>query len=160
MGGGHVITVGAIDRFERKISCIVSQLGMMVTSDLLSHSGAPDSKQISTKDDSMQSISQDDKDMLEGLDGYPNLVRLYKHRPVDFAPLVSVPTMILEASDEELWDRTQHGEKVHQILQNNGVPTKYSLLKGSHYDGYSVDGSFNEGCEQAINWFKIHLQPK
>ena len=165
MGGGHVITVGGIDRFERKVSCIVSQLGMMVTSDLLKHSGAPAAKEISAIEESrvssnnIQPISQDDKDMLEGLDGYPNLAKLYKHRPVDFAPLVTVPTLILEASEEELWDRTQHGEKVHQIIQNNGIPTKYSLLKGTHYDGYSVDGSFNEGCEQAINWFKAHLQP-
>ena len=165
MGGGHVITIGGLDRLEGKIKCIVSQLGMMITSDLLKHVGAPEFKEIDKLErlrvtgNSEQPITQDDKDILEGLDGYPNLVKLNRYRALDFAPLVLVPTLILEASDEELWDRTQHGEKVYQTLQNNGVKTKYSLLNGKHYDGYSEDKSFNEGCSQAINWFKTHLQP-
>ena len=46
MGGGHVITIGGLDRLEGKIKCIVSQLGMMITSDLLKHVGAPESKEI------------------------------------------------------------------------------------------------------------------
>ena len=164
MGGGHVITIGGSDRLEGKIKCIVSQLGMMITSDLLKHVGAPEEKEINdlerlrVKGSFEQPISQDDKDILEGLDGYPNLVKLYRYRALDYAPQVSVPTLILEASDEELWDWTQHGEKVYQTLQNNEVKTKYSLLNGKHYDGYSEDKSFNEGCSQAIDWFKEHLQ--
>ena len=163
MGGGHVITIGGMDRSERKIKCIVSQLGMMITSDLLNHVGAPDSKEINSIAETRvlgynkQPISQADKDMLEGLDGYPNLVKLNRYRAIDYAKLVVVPTLVLEASEEELWDRTQHGEKVYQILQNNGVKTKYSLLNGKHYDGYSEDKSFNEGCSQAISWFKENL---
>ena len=165
MGGGHVITISGLDRLEGKIKCIVSQLGMMITSDLLKHVGAPESKEINNLEklrvtgSTKQPISQDDKDLLEGLDGYPNLVKLNRYRALDFAQLVSVPTLILEASDEELWDRTQHGEKVFQILLNNGQKAKYSLLDGKHYDGYSEDKSFNEGCSQAIDWFKAYLQP-
>ena len=165
MGGGHVITIGGLDRLEGKIKCIVSQLGMVITSDLLKHVGAPELKEINNLEklrvtgSTKQPISQDDKDMLEGLDGYPNLVKLNRYRALDFAQLVSVPTLILEASDEELWERTQHGEKVYQILQNNGQKAKYSLLDGKHYDGYSEDKSFNEGCSQAIDWFKTYLQP-
>ena len=163
MGGGHVITMGGLDHSERKIKCIVSQLGMMIASDLLKHVGASESQEIEAIDESRvkgskEPISQDDEDMLEGLDGYPNLAKLSKYRAIHYAKLVSVPTLILEASEEELWDRAQHGEKVYEILQNNGVETKYALLKGKHYDGYSEEGSFPDGCSKAIEWFKTYLQ--
>ena len=35
MGGGHVITIGGLDHSEGRIKCIVSQMGMMIASDLL-----------------------------------------------------------------------------------------------------------------------------
>ena len=166
MGGGHVISIGGMDHLERKIKCIVSQLGMMITSDLLKHSGAPGLSEIGSMEESrtvgesLPPIAQDESDMLEDLDGYPNLAKLKAYRPIDHASLVSVPTLIMDASDEELWGRRDQGEKVYQIIQGNGIPSKYSLLKGKHYDGYSVDGSFNDGCSQAISWFSQHLFQK
>ena len=166
MGGGHVITMGGMDRLDRKIKCIVSQLGMMITSDLLNHVGAPSSSEIDSMEESrtvggsLCPIAQKESDMLEDLDGYPNLAKLRTYRPIDHASFVSVPTLIMDASDEELWDRRDQGEKVYQIIQGNGITSKYSLLKGKHYDGYTVDGSFNEGCSQAISWFKQHLVRK
>ena len=166
MGGGHVITMGGMDHLERKIICIVSQLGMMIASDLLKHTGAPSLREIDSMDasrasgESLPPIAQDDSDMLEDLDGYPNLAKLRTYRPIDHASLVSVPTLIMDASDEELWNRRDQGEKVYQIIRDNGIQSNYSLLKGKHYDGYTVDGSFDEGCSQAISWFSQHLSRK
>ena len=34
-------------------------------------------------------------------------------------------------------EKSAGGERAYDILQNNGVETKYALLKGKHYDGYS-----------------------
>ena len=163
MGGGHVISIGGLDHLEGRIKCIVSQLGMMIASDLLKHVGALDTADVYSiagfrASKSIPPISQDQSDMLKDLDGYPNLAKLRKYRPMDYAPLVSVPTLILDASDEELWDRTQQGERVHQTIIGNGIDTKYALLKGKHYDGYALDKSFNEGCSQAISWFTQHLK--
>ena len=163
MGGGHVISIGGMDQKEGKIKCIVSQLGMMISSDLLNHVGAPNTHEMEAIDadrvrgSSNQPLPQDLCDMLRDLDGYPNLSKLNKYRPIDYANMISVPTLILEASDEELWDRAKHGEAVYKIIQKKEVPAKYGLLKGTHYDGYATNGSQIEGCSQAIAWFKLHL---
>ena len=117
MGGGHVISIGGMDQKEEKIKCIVSQLGMMISSDLLNHVRAPNTYEMETIDadrasgTSNQPLAQDPCDMLRDLDGYPNLSKLNKYRPIDYANMISVPTLILEASDEELWDRAKHGEQ-------------------------------------------------
>ena len=92
---------------------------------------------------------------LLGLDGSPDLVKLAAYAPIQKAHMVRVPTLVIDAADEELWDRSEFGGKLHNILQQAAVTTEYVLTPGLHYDAYGPNMSSNSAL--AADWFVNHL---
>ena len=79
-------------------------------------------------------------------------------RQVKAATLVNVPTLIIDAENEELMDRTQQGQAAYeQIARKGNVPTRYEVIKGiSHYDVYR--NSFDVASDLAVDWFNQYLK--
>jgi dienelactone hydrolase len=100
MGGAHAITVGGTDTTGR-VKCIVSQVGMMTTSDLLRHAGvdigsvAQQASQIAAGEATSRFTWN-----LPELDGQVNVARMRDYVAKEYAKNVQVPTLVLDAENE------------------------------------------------------------
>ncbi len=98
----------------------------------------------------------------EGLDPRPELagtLNLAKTLQYDVAQQVDklkVPTLILDAENEALFDNTKHAGRVYDALSSNGVTAHYETIKGIDHYGMYFDG-FEQGSAMAVDWFKRHL---
>ncbi len=76
---------------------------------------------------------------------------------IEAAEKIKVPTLIIDAENEELMDRHQNGEKVAGILKAKGVPGAYNVIKGiTHYGIYRE--AFEEATKLELTWFNEHLK--
>ncbi|TWU56365.1 alpha/beta hydrolase [Rubripirellula reticaptiva] len=73
------------------------------------------------------------------------------------AEKITIPMLIIDAENEELIDRTKNGEWVAGILESNGTPVKYHVLKGiQHYGVYKK--KFDEAASMEVEWFNQFLK--
>lgn len=78
------------------------------------------------------------------------------YAPLEAAPRITAPTLIVAAENEELMSNAENGAKAFEILQRNKVPSEYHLLPGiGHYGVYKE--SFDEATRLAADWFRKHL---
>ena len=110
-------------------------------------------------------IEQDDIDMdedireecdLDSMDFLNYLIALKKYDPASYWSKVSIPPLIIDASQEELFDIKKNGEKLHHFLKNK-VETKYIPIEGTHYDLYKGEG-YKKALFEAEQWFFLHLK--
>ncbi|MDP4917508.1 MAG: alpha/beta fold hydrolase [Haliea sp.] len=93
---------------------------------------------------------------LPGLRGYPDLIAMKRFDPAAEWQSVNVPTLIIDAEDEELFDRKVNGDALYRALQGR-VPTEYLVLPGTHYSLYKEAG-YSAALQAAQAWFVRHLQ--
>jgi dienelactone hydrolase len=91
-----------------------------------------------------------------GLRGYPDLIAMKQYDPAAYWSQLTVPTLIIEAEDEELFDRKLNGQALHASLKDR-VPTRYLVLPGTHYAVYREQG-YVEALKAAQDWFVTHLK--
>ena len=73
------------------------------------------------------------------------MIAMKRYDPAVYWPKVSSPTLIIDANDEELFDRRVNDVDFHQSL-NGRVITAQKAIKGEHCHFYR-----DEGCEEALN---------
>ena len=93
-------------------------------------------------------------DATPGLKGTPDIARMVDHSPRLAATRVRVPTLIIDAEQEELMNRLENGFTVHMIIREN-APSEYVTFPCTHYKVY--DQYFTESTKLALDWFKRHL---
>jgi dienelactone hydrolase len=91
-----------------------------------------------------------------GLRGYPDLIAMKQYDPAAYWDELTIPTLIIEAEDEELFDRKLNGQALHASLKDR-VPTRYLVLPGTHYAIYRDQG-YVEALKAAQDWFVAHLK--
>ena len=91
-----------------------------------------------------------------GLRGYPDMIAMKRYDPAAYWPSLSVPTLIIDAKDEELFDRRVNGLALHQSLKGR-VTTDYKAINGTHYDLYRGEG-YVQSLKAAQDWFVEHLK--
>jgi dienelactone hydrolase len=91
-----------------------------------------------------------------GLRGYPDMIAMKQYDPAAYWEEIAVPTLILEAENEELFDRAINGQALHTSLADR-VPTRYLVIPGTHYDVYRDEG-YAQGLKAAQDWFVEHLK--
>ena len=93
-------------------------------------------------------------DRIPNLNGTPDLAKMRDHRPIDLAPDVRVPTLIIDVTEEELFDRTANGRAVYDIIRHN-AEADYITFPGKHYAIYGRH--LEASTAAAIAWFHKHL---
>ena len=93
-------------------------------------------------------------DEVPGLGGTPDWARMVSYRPIDLAERVRIPTLFIDMSDEELFDRTRNGQAAYERIRDN-APARYEVFEGKHYDVYT--GSYGAASDLAVEWFQEHL---
>ena len=91
-----------------------------------------------------------------GLRGYPDMIAMKRYDPAAYWPKVSSPTLIIDAENEELFDRRVNGLALHQSLKGR-IETNYKVIEGKHYDLYRGDG-YEQALKAAQDWFLEHLK--
>jgi dipeptidyl aminopeptidase/acylaminoacyl peptidase len=71
---------------------------------------------------------------------------------------VKVPTLIIDAANEELMDRTKNGGRVAEILKAKGTPVEYQVIPDiGHYGVYGA--KFQDALKMELDWFDKYLKP-
>jgi dipeptidyl aminopeptidase/acylaminoacyl peptidase len=91
-----------------------------------------------------------------GLRGYPDMIAMKRYDPAGYWPSLSAPTLIIDAEDEELFDRRVNGLALYQSLKGR-VTTDYKAIDGTHYDLYRGEG-YEQSLRAAQDWFVEHLK--
>ncbi len=151
-GGGHAIMVGAKDP---RIRVIVSQVGGMGT-DMGFYSQELKKRLIKQARREEDPVPQG-VDIVPGLRGTPHLGRMALYQPISVAKNIKVPTLIIDAENEELFDRRKNGLSVHNLIKGK-VPTRYLTFPGRHYDIYGKN--LEAVLKVQIDWFNEHLKQK
>ena len=98
----------------------------------------------------------------QGTDKAPNLLecahldKVIGYRQVDDADRITIPLLVIDAGDEELFDRHIAGELAVTRARANGAPAEYRVIPGiTHYQIYRE--AFEESSRMAIEWFNACL---
>ncbi|HYP25785.1 MAG TPA: alpha/beta fold hydrolase [Blastocatellia bacterium] len=158
-GGGHVLYVAARDP---RVKCIVSQVGSMDSGAIAEHPAYTESRRNAHREAIRRARGEGVDPVPQGVDKVPNLrgtpfiSRMVKYRPVELAPQLKVPFLIIDAEKEELFDIKFHGALVYERVKKN-VPAKYHVIPGiRHYGIYTT--ARKEATDMAIEWLDRHLK--
>jgi dienelactone hydrolase len=145
-GCGHAIYVTGSDS---RISCLVGQVGAPFITDELSEFAAI---RACEKARGVYGALPPATDGHETLAGKPDYAKMARYRPA--VENISVPTLLIDQQDEELFDRASQLPVLYEILKDK-VPSAHHTFDGSHYDIY--EKNYKEGARLAKDWFLKHL---
>jgi len=91
------------------------------------------------------------------LKGYPNWAAMKRFNPMNYVDQLTVPTLIIDAENETLFDRTQNGVLLHDSIKGR-VEAKYIAYPGGHYDLYKGDNQ-KAAFKESADWLVKHLKP-
>jgi dienelactone hydrolase len=89
------------------------------------------------------------------LNGHPNYISIKRIEPYAHIDKIDVPTLIIDAQDEEFFDRLKNGKALHDSIKDR-VDTEYVVLLGKHYDIYGQESP--KAINAAIEWFNKYLK--
>jgi dienelactone hydrolase len=153
MGGGLALVVAASDP---RIKALVTQIGTV--NNKANFAMIPDQMVASweTQRARGQITPYPGPAAAMGLPDNPDLIAIKKYDPAAYWPDIAIPTLIIDAEKEELFDRRVNGLALHQSLGDR-VPNRYLTIPGTHYDVYRGQGHAT-GLKAAQDWFVTHLK--
>lgn len=149
-GGGHAVFIAGTDD---RIRAVVAQIGGY---------GFPPEYRANARARAAEKarglinpvVPQGGLDASPGLKGTPDIARMATHSPLAAAANIRVPTLIIDAEQEELMNRLEHGFTAHMIIRQNAI-SEYRTFACRHYGLY--DRYFDESVAMAIDWFGKYL---
>jgi acetyl esterase/lipase len=90
------------------------------------------------------------------LKGYPNWAAMKRFNPMHYVDQLNVPTLIIDAENETLFDRFQNGVLLHNSIKDR-VQAKYITYPGGHYDLYKGDNQ-KAAFKEASDWLVKYLK--
>lgn len=95
-------------------------------------------------------------DSLPGVAGTAHMAKLLQYDVIEQAEKLAVPTLMMDAENEKMFDTSANCGKAYEILTQRKVPTHYEVFPGiEHYDIY-FEG-FEKSAEMASDWFRKYL---
>lgn len=90
------------------------------------------------------------------LKGFPDYIRMMRYDPAAHWDKLNVPTLIIDAQDEELFDRNKNGAALYESIKDR-VEAEYLVVPGKHYAIYR-DNGYRRALKAAQDWFVTHLK--
>jgi uncharacterized protein len=94
-------------------------------------------------------------DAVPGLGGVPDIAKMASYCPLATADKIHVPTLVIDAEQDELFDRMQNGRALYEIVAKN-APARYVTFPCKHYAIY--DQYYRDASNLAREWFSEHLK--
>ena len=76
--------------------------------------------------------------------------------PLSFVDRLNVPTLIIDAQDESLFDTSKNGLLLYEAIKDR-LEARYVTYPGKHYDMYKGN-NLKEARSAALRWFQTHLK--
>ena len=152
--GGHVIHVGARDD---RVAAIVSQVGYQGVG-----GWSPEVKRLARLRAIDKARGKIDPipqgvDQIPNLNGTPDLAKMLDHRPIEWAGDVKVPTLVIDVTEEELFDHKANGLAVYDVIRQN-AEAEYTTYPGKHYSIYGRH--LAAASSAALEWFQKYLMAR
>ena len=149
-GGGHAVYVGARDP---RIKAIVSQVAPQQPPSSDEYAAHARGRAVARARGEIGPIPPE-ADGVPGLAGTPDVAKMIHYRPMDGAEHIRVPTLVIDAENEELFDRTRNGIVLAEIVSRH-APAEYRTYPCLHYEIY--EKYYREASTLARDWFTRHL---
>lgn len=94
--------------------------------------------------------------IIPGLNGYPDWIYMKRFDSFSYVDGIDVPTLIIDAQDEELFAREKNGQLLYQTIKDR-VEARYVIYPGKHYDLYRGK-QYQGALRDAQQWFVKHLK--
>jgi dienelactone hydrolase len=148
-GGGHVAYMAAHDP---RVKVIVAQVGAQQPFGAILAAG-----QMRARARARGEVAAvpSGEDAVPGLGGVPDLAKMARYRPIATADLIRVPTLVIDAAEEELFDRMQNGHLLYEMVSKK-APARYETFPCKHYAIY--DQYYHPASNLARDWFVTHLK--
>ena len=153
--GGHAVWVAA---HEPRAGCAVGQVAGADSRSLAAVSWAGQDIAEHARLQAIRRARGDIDPLPQGTDKAPNLNgwahldKVLAYNPVDDAGGITMPLLVIDAGNEELFDRHIAGELAIERARANGAPAEYRVIPGiTHYQVYS--DKFEEATQMAVEWF-------
>jgi len=156
MGGGMALIPAATDS---RVKAYVSQMGPINYAYNLSALPAAGMQQIETL--TARGLLPPypgpmSRQMNPALAGFPDWAALKRFDLLSYMNQLAVPTLIIDAESETLFDTEQNGVLMYHAVKEK-ASAEYMTLPGGHYDMYHGD-NLDAGRAAAIAWFNTHLK--
>jgi uncharacterized protein len=150
-GGGHVVMLAALDA---RVSAVVAQVGAYAGSvdrnpELGRQRGAEKAR-------GEHRAGPPTEDQVEGLAGTPDQAKMVRYVPISLADRIRVPTLVIDAEQEELFSPAENGRRLYDIVREH-APAEYKVYPCTHYQIYNE--FFPRASKLALEWYLKHLQP-
>lgn len=159
--GAHAVWVAV---HEPRVACVVGQVGAADSLDLARTSWkGMDIVEMARERAIARARGEADpvpqgSDKAPNLNGWAILEKVVRYRPVEDAGKISIPILMIDAENEELFDRHKAGELVIERAKANGAAAKYHVVPGiTHYGIYRGEAR-DEAIALAIEWYGEHLK--
>ncbi len=94
--------------------------------------------------------------VIPGFKGYADMIAVKQYDPAAYWDRLNVPTLIIDAANEELFNTKANGQALHESLQGR-VENRYLVIPGTHYDLYHDEGQAI-ALKAAQDWFTSKLK--
>jgi dienelactone hydrolase len=149
-GGGHAVFTAGHDN---RIRAVVAQIGGYTF--LPKYRDAARARAAEKARGAIDPVvPQGGLDAAPGLKGTPDIARMGVHSALAAAANIRVPTLIIDAENEELMNRLEHGFIVFNVVRQNTI-CEYRTFPCRHYDVY--DRYYSESVALALDWFRAYL---
>jgi len=148
-GGGHVSFMAAHDP---RVKAIVAQVGAQQPGQTWAQAGRD---RAIARARGRLGVAPPSGDAVAGLNGTPDLATIRFYAPLETANNIRVPTLVIDAADEDLFDRMQNGHALYEIVKDN-APARYETFPCKHYAIY--DQYYHQASNLARDWFSAHLK--
>jgi hypothetical protein len=154
MGGGLALVMAAADD---RIKALVSQMGPVNYKYNLKD--IPDQKMRHVE----AMVARGERPPFPGpedspnpqLKGYPDWVAMKRFDPMSCLDDLTIPTLIIDAGEEALFDTEKNGLLVYETIKDR-LEARYITYPGKHYDMYEGE-NLKTARATAVQWFVKHL---
>jgi acetyl esterase/lipase len=155
LGGGFAMVMAASDD---RIKVLVDQMGPVNYVHNLRKMPAAMARKIETLTARGILPAYPDATMAKNpaLKGYPDWAAMKRFNPMNYVDQLNVPTLIIDAQNETLFDRTQNGVLFHNSIKDR-LQAKYIAYPGGHYDLYKGDNQ-KAAFKEASDWLLKYLK--
>jgi dienelactone hydrolase len=149
-GGGNVVFSAGHDK---RIRAVVAQIGAYGLPEMFRDQARK--REVDKVRGAIEPVvPQGGIDAPPGLVGTPDLARFEAQPPLAAAGNIRVPTLIIDAEQEELINRLEHGWTAHMIIRQHAI-SEYKTFPCQHYGMY--DQFYEESTALALDWFGRYL---
>jgi polyvinyl alcohol dehydrogenase (cytochrome) len=155
LGGGIALVIAAGDE---RIKAYVDQIGAvnfkgnleMITDDMVRR------WEVQRARGDIDPYPGAESAIIPALQGFPDWIYLKRFDSFAAASKLNVPTLIIDAEQEELFAREINGQLLHATIKER-VPTRYVTYPGKHYDIYQGE-PYQAALKDAQDWFVAYLK--